>query len=189
MYSFFSFVNRMKYINRWSLMKNSETENLAMHSQQVAIIAHALCVIGNVYFGKNLDAGKAAAMALYHDSAEVMTGDMPTPIKYSNEEIKIAYKAIERASEEKIRMMLPQELRQTYLPLISGDDSYEHRLVKQADKLSAYLKCIDERKSGNREFLKAEKSIKAELVALVGDELEYFMEHFLAAYELSLDEI
>jgi len=188
MYPFFAFMKRMKYVRRWSLMRNSQDENLLEHSHETAMLAHALAVIGNKYFGKNYDVDRTAVLALYHDSTEIITGDMPTPVKYANNELRTAYKNIEANAAETILSMLPDELCEDYRGLVSGDDSEEYRLVKYADKLSAYVKCVEERKTGSTEFLKAEKSILKELEYIESPELRFFMERFLPAYELSLDE-
>lgn len=188
MYSFFAFIKRMKYVRRWSLMRNTADENLLEHSHETAVIAHALAVIGNKYFGKRYDENLTAVLALYHDATEVITGDMPTPVKYANDDLRRAYKNIESTAAASILAMLPKELSEDYRPLVCGCEKEEYKLVKYADKLSAYIKCIEERKTGSNEFLKAEKSIEKELNAIESEELKLFMEKFLPAYELSLDE-
>ena len=189
MYKFFAYLNRMKYINRWGLMHSGMTENIMEHSQQVAVVAHALATVSNVYFGGNLDANSIAVKALFHETSEVMTGDLPTPIKYFNPEIGDAYKRLEHYSNERLLTFLPSELSAEYAKIINDNDSIEHRFVKYADKLCAYIKCIDEVKMGNSEFAKAEKTILKEIRAFKSPEVDYFVDNFVAAYKLTLDEL
>lgn len=191
MYNFFAYMSRMKLIRRWSLMKSVTEENIAEHSAQVAQIAHALAVIGNRVYGKELCADRVATLALYHESSEVITGDLPTPIKYYNPEIRKAYKDIEGVANARLISMLPEELKADYSPLIEQDETtYEHRLVKAADKLSAYVKCIEELRSGNREFAKAELSLKAAVEQSFDlPEVRYFCEKFLPSFAKTLDEL
>ncbi len=191
MYHFFAYMARMKLIRRWSLMKSVSEENIAEHSAQVAQIAHALAVIKNKKFGGELNADRVATMALYHETSEVLTGDLPTPIKYYNPEIRVAYKQIEGIANEKLLGMLPEELQDEYRALIVTDaDSYEHILVKAADKLSAYIKCLEELRSGNREYAKAEISLRAAVEEYyVYDEVRYFCDTFLATFRKTLDEL
>ncbi len=189
MYKFFAYLNRMKYINRWGLMHSGMTENIMEHSQQVAVVAHALATVSNVYFGGNLDANSIAVKALFHETSEVMTGDLPTPIKYFNPEIRDAYKRLEHYSNERLLTFLPSELSAEYAKIINDNDSIEHRFVKYADKLCAYIKCIDEVKMGNSEFAKAEKTILKEIRAFKSPEVDYFVDNFVAAYKLTLDEL
>lgn len=191
MYNFFAYMSRMKLIRRWSLMKAVTEENIAEHSAQVAQIAHALAVIASKIYGKHVNTDRVATLALYHESSEVITGDLPTPIKYYNPEIRDAYKSIESVANSKLLSMLPDELKDEYAPLIEQDtDSYEHSLVKAADKLSAYVKCIEELKSGNREFAKAEQALKREVEAyLYLDEVKYFCDKFLESFSKTLDEL
>lgn len=172
-------------------MKSVNDENIAEHSAQVAQIAHALAVIANKLYGKEINADRVGTLALYHESSEVITGDLPTPIKYYNPDIRTAYKNIEGIANEKLLSMLPEELREEYAPIIEQDaDSYEHRLVKAADKLSAYIKCIEELRSGNREFAKAELALKAEIEAYRDmDEVCYFCDTFLSSFSKTLDEL
>jgi len=181
----------MKLIRRWALMKSVTDENIAEHSAEVAQIAHALAVIANKLYGKELSADRVATLALYHEASEVITGDLPTPIKYYNPEIRKAYKDIESIANSKLLSMLPEELREEYAPLIEQDAScYEHRLVKAADKLSAYVKCLDELKSGNKEFAKAKTALKKEVEAYFDmPEVKYFCDKFLASYSKTLDEL
>lgn len=169
-------------------MRNTYSENLSMHTQETATIAHCLAVINNVYFSGNANAERTAVLALFHDCAEIFTGDMPTPVKYSGEKMKKAYEEIEIEAEKGLLERLPVEMKDVYEPLIVGENSLEFRLMKQADKLCAYIKCIEERNAGNKEFLRAEKTIKNELQKNAMPETKYFMEHFVSAYELTLDE-
>ena len=194
-YNFFATISRMKYIERWALMRNSRQENLSEHSLEVAMIAHALCVIGNVRYDKDLNAEKAALVGLYHDSSEIITGDMPTPVKYYNSDIKEAYKQVETIAEYKLIEKLPQDLQPAYMDIYktdnTPDDKYMRRLVKAADKLSAYIKCIEEENSGNKEFSTAKKSIEETLNKLKEElpEVKDFIDEFLPAYGKSLDEL
>ena len=188
---FFAYMARMKLIRRWSLMKSVSEENIAEHSAQVAQIAHALAVIKNTLFGGDLNADRVATIALYHETSEVLTGDLPTPIKYYNPEIRKAYKDIEGIANEKLLSMLPEELRGEYRALIVTDpNSYEHTLVKAADKISAHIKCVEELRSGNREFAKAEASLRGEIEKYYQyEEVRYFCETFLESFGKTLDEL
>lgn len=182
---------RMKLIKRWSLMKSVSDENIAEHSAQVAQIAHALAVIKNRKFGGQLDPDRVATIALYHETSEVLTGDLPTPIKYYNPEIRTAYKNIEATANEKLLSMLPEELRADYRELVEPDgDSYEAMLVKAADKISAYIKCVEEMRSGNREFAKAEITLREAVEKYYTyDEIKYFCDTFLDSFKRTLDEL
>lgn len=191
-HTFFAMLSRMKYINRWGLMNCTRQENLSEHSLETAIIAHALAVIGSKRLNKSIDAGYVAAMAIFHDCSEIITGDMPTPIKYYNNKIKQVYKDIEQDSADKLLDKLPDDLREEYEPLVAhGEETDElYRYVKAADKLSALIKCIDELKMGNTEFKSAQKSIQkaVEKMAAELEEVKIFVEEFLPAYSLTLDE-
>lgn len=189
MYKFFAFLNRMKYISRWSLMRSTVRENIMEHSQQVAVVAHALATISNTYFGGNLDANSIAVKALFHETSEVLTGDLPTPIKYFNPEIRDAYKALEQYSNDKLLKLLPTEMVEVYTNIVNDNESIEHKFVKYADKICAYIKCIDEVKMSNSEFFKAEKTIRAEIDAINSPEVKFFMENFVDAFYLTLDEL
>ena len=191
MYHFFAYMARMKLIRRWSLMKSVTDENIAEHSAQVAQIAHALALIKNRFYGGNLNADRIATIALYHETSEVLTGDLPTPIKYYNPEIRRAYKQIEGIANEKLISMLPEELQGDYRKLIMEDtESYDHILVKAADKISAYIKCVEELRSGNREFAKAEKALREEIRKYESyEEIHYFCEKFLSTFRKTLDEL
>ena len=186
---FFAMLSRMKYINRWGLMRNTVAENIQEHSHQVAVLAHALAVIQNRFYGGQVDPGAVAVAALYHDASEILTGDMPTPIKYDNPDIQSAYKQVESMAEQKLLSMLPEELRGDFDDIVSISDPEIHALVKAADKLSAYLKCVEEVKAGNAEFRLAKEQTFAALNRNPIPALKYFMDHFLAGFELTLDEL
>ena len=188
-YNFFPMISRMKYINRWGLMRNTQPENIMEHSHQVAVLAHALAVIQNRYYGGQVDPGAVAVAALYHDASEILTGDMPTPIKYDNPDIRNAYKQVESMAEHKLLTMLPEDLRADYDDILTIADPEIHALVKAADKLSAYLKCVEELKAGNNEFKKAKEQTYAALCQKPIPALKYFMDHFLEGFELTLDEL
>ena len=177
-YNFFAYMARMKLIRRWSLMKSVSVENVAEHSAQVAMIAHALAVIKNRKFGGELDANLIATAALYHETSEVITGDLPTPIKYYNPAIRDSYKQIEKTANDKLLSMLPEFMREDYQELIEvPTESYEHVLIKAADKLAAYIKCVEELRSGNKEFSKAEATLKKELTKYFEyEEVKYFFD-------------
>lgn len=188
-YYFFPMIARMRYINRWGLMRNTQLENIQEHSHMVAVLAHALAVIENRYFGGQIDPGAVAVAALYHDAGEILTGDMPTPIKYDNPDIQAAYQAVEAVAEQKLLFMLPEDLRADFDEAITIPDPEIRALVKAADKLSAYLKCVEEIKAGNSEFKKAKEQTYAALCQNQIPALRYFMEHFLDGFELTLDEL
>lgn len=180
----------MKYIKRWSLMYSSKEENIMEHSEQVAQIAHALALINNIVFGGSANPDRCVTLAVFHECSEVITGDLPTPIKYYNSEINKAYKSLESIANDKLLAMLPDKFRDVYKEVLSPDkESYEWKLVKAADRLSALVKCIEERKGGNKEFLKAENSIRESISASPLPETGWFAENFLAAYEKTLDEL
>lgn len=188
--NFFALISRMRYIERWSLMRNSIHENIQEHSHMVAVIAHALGVIRRDVYGIPCDPDRCAAVALYHDASEILTGDLPTPIKYHDEDIMAAYRRVESLANEKLLNMLPEELRAAYEPILIGETQKElHPIVKAADKLSAYIKCIEERKAGNNEFLNAERQTLEAIHAYDLPEAEYFIEHFIPAFEKTLDEL
>jgi len=189
-YSFFALISRMKNITRWSLMRNNTRENIQEHSHMVAVITHALAVIRRDVFGRDADPGLAAAIALFHDSSEIFTGDMPTPIKYYDTEIMEAYKKVESVASRKLLTALPSELRPAYKKILSGNDNDEmSALVKAADRIAAYAKCIEELKTGNLDFLLAAEQSREKLAKIGLPEVEYFMEHFMPAFELTLDEL
>ena len=185
--NFFAYISRMRYIERWSLMRNALPENIQEHSHMVAVIAHALGVIRRDVFHTDCDPNACATAALYHDASEILTGDLPTPIKYYNPAIKNAYKQVEEIACQKLLATLPAELRPAFQPLLT-ETAYRD-IVKAADKLSAYIKCIEERRAGNDEFLSAEKQTRAVLEQNPLPEVQYFMAHFIPAFELTLDEL
>lgn len=191
MSNFFAMLSRMRYINRWGLMNNTRGENISEHSLEVSLLAHALVTIANERFGANLNADRAAVMGIFHDAGEIITGDMPTPIKYYNDDIRSAYQQIEAVSEHSLLDMLPGDLRSVYEPLIDSSKADTELIpyVKAADKLSALIKCICEIRMGNTEFAKAERTIREALSKTELSALRVFMEEFLPAYELTLDEL
>ncbi len=189
-YDFYAYMDRMKYIKRWQLMRSTRKENIMEHSQSVAVLAHALVTIHNDVYGGNADVLKTVLYAMYHEVSEVMTGDLPTPIKYYNRSIHGAYKELEKNACEKIVATLPDEMRGGIEPyVIADEDCVEYRLVKAADRLSAYIKCLEELRSGNGEFTKAKKSIEADLHEKNIPEVEYFFEHFIPSFSLTLDDL
>ena len=188
-YSFYALISRMKNITRWSLMRNSFEENVQEHSHMVAVIAHALALIRRDIYKKPCDPDRAASAALFHDASEIYTGDMPTPVKYFNPEIMTAYKQVERIAAEKLISTLPRELQGSYRELLSGEDSQTEELVKAADKLSAYIKCLEELKSGSAEFSQAAEQTLDKLKAMHLPEVDFFIEKFIPAFELTLDEL
>ncbi len=194
-YSFFATVSRMKYIDRWALMRNARAENLSEHSLEVAMIAHALCVIGNTRYGKSLNAEKAALIGLYHDASEIITGDMPTPVKYYTTDLRRAYHEVEAVAEDQLLRMLPEDLRGSFAAIFTPEedenDQYLRRLVKAADKFSALIKCMEEKEAGNLEFRTAELTTR-ESIEKMGRELpevKDFMIEFLPSYGNTLDEL
>ncbi|MDR3983879.1 MAG: 5'-deoxynucleotidase [Dysosmobacter sp.] len=186
---FFAYLSRMRFIQRWALMRNTAPENVQEHSHQVAVLAHALAVIRNEKFGGQVDPGAVAVAALYHDASEILTGDMPTPIKYDNPAIQGAYRDVEKMAEQKLLGMLPQELREVYAPILTVPDEETRRLVKAADKLSAHIKCLEELKAGNLEFRQAAEQTRRALESYDLPEVRYFIDTFLESFSLSLDEL
>lgn len=188
---FFAMASRMKYINRWALMRNEHSENLSEHSFEVAVIANALAVIGNKRFGKNYNAERTALLGIYHDMPETLTGDMPTPVKYYSEEVRAAYKTVEDNACKSLVEMLPEDFRPDFSPFLIPDESDAElwKLVKAADKISALIKCLEEKKAGNSEFVKAGEGVRKSVEALDLPETKVFLEEFLPAYELTLDDL
>lgn len=186
---FFAYLSRMRFIQRWALMRNTAPENVQEHSHQVAVLAHALAVIRNEKFGGHVDPGAVAVAALYHDASEIFTGDMPTPIKYDNPAIQGAYRDVEKMAEQKLLGMLPSELREVYAPILTVPDEETRRLVKAADKLSAHIKCLEELKAGNLEFRQAAEQTRRALEGYGLPEVTYFMDTFLESFTLTLDEL
>lgn len=192
-YDFFAMMSRMKYIERWALMRNSITENISEHSLEVAMIAHGLAVIGKIRLGKEVNPERAALLGLYHDCTEIITGDMPTPIKYYNQDLKEAYKEVENVAAGRLLEMLPQDFKEYYKGLlIKGnlpDEACLWQYVKAGDKISALIKCIEEEKTGNREFIKARETIEKSIKKMDMEEIGIFMKEFMPGYEKTLDEI
>ena len=186
---FFAYLSRLRFISRWALMRNTAPENVQEHSHQTAVLAHALAVIRNEKFGGQVDAGAVAVAALYHDASEILTGDMPTPIKYYNPAIRSAYQEVEAVANRKLLEMLPAELRTVYEPVLESPDPEIHTLVKAADKLSAYIKCVEEVKAGNGEFRDAAAQTRAALEGFHLPEVRYFLDTFMPSFYLTLDEL
>lgn len=188
--NFFAMISRMRYINRWGLMRNTITENIAEHSLDVAVIAHGLATISNIYFEGSYDAERAAIIALFHDTTEIITGDMPTPVKYYAPEIKNAYKEVEKVAGHQLICGLPDKMKEVYEDIILPLEEEKElvKFVKAADKLSAYIKCVEERKMGNSDFEKAEKATYDAVVAMNMPEVTFFLDNFIESYSLTLDE-
>lgn len=186
----FAYLFRMKFIRRWGLMHTTYPENVQEHSQRVALIAHALAMIRNRLFDGDLDADRVAALALYHDASEALTGDLPAPVKYFNPAIRDAYHAIESTALDKLRSMVPDELRADYDPLLGGEtDPEERAVIKAADRLCAYIKTLEELRAGNREFTHAERTLRAQVGSIERPEVEYFLRHFVPSFDLTLDDL
>ena len=186
---FFAYISRLRFIQRWALMRNTAPENVQEHSHQAAVLAHALAVIRRELFGGSVDPGLVAAAALYHDASEILTGDMPTPIKYQNPAIRAAYKDVEALAAGRLLGMLPEELRKCYAPVLTEVGPEVEELVKAADKLSAYIKCVEELKAGNAEFREAAAQTRKALEGYGLPEVQYFLETFMDSFSLSLDEL
>ena len=187
---FFAILSRMKYINRWGLMRNTIKENLSEHSLETAFVAHFLAVIRNKRFGGSLNAERCALLAMYHDTTEILTGDLPTPVKYFNPEIKSAYDEVEKTAIAKMLSYLPDDVKEEYVPLFEKNDDDEElwKLVKVADKISALIKCIEERQMGNSDFIKAEKATLESIKKMNVPEADVFIKEFIPYYNLTLDE-
>lgn len=181
----------MKYINRWGLMRSTKEENVSEHSLDVAMIAHALATIQNKRLEKNIDANKVVLYAMYHDAAEILTGDLPAPVKYFNPAIRTAYKEVEFSASKSLLNMLPEDFQEVYEPALipKEEDSNIWRTIKAADKISAYIKCIEEEKSGNREFVKAKQALQKEMDNMDRQDVRIFMDEFFEGYGLTLDEM
>ncbi len=188
---FFAYLSRMKFIRRWGLMHSTHPENIQEHSLQVALVAHALAVIRNRLYGGAVDTDRVAVLALYHDAHEVLTGDLPTPVKYFNPDIAASYHAIEAAAQQRLLGMLPEPLRPEFADLLSprpSEPGYTE-LVEAADKLCAYLKCVEERAAGNPEFAHAEQTLRARIEQFTLPEVRYFLATFVPSFGLTLDEL
>ena len=189
-FHFFAFLSRMKFITRWGLMRNTNSESIQEHSLQVSMIAHALALIKNTYFGGSVNPERIAVIAMYHDSNETITGDLPTPIKYYNPSISNAYKDLENISKEKLLTMLPDLLADDYRRILFFDEtSDEGKIVKAADRISAYIKCLEEEKAGNTEFKKAAVATLKKINEMDIPEVNYFMDNFIHGFMLTLDEL
>ena len=191
MSNFFAMLSRMKYINRWGLMRNTQSENIAEHSLETAYIAHVLAVIRERRFGIPCDAERAAVLAMFHDCTEIITGDMPTPVKYHSPEIRRAYREVEELAAGNLLALLPEDLRSAYEPIFDEKNEVDEVLrpiIKAADKLSAIIKCVEERKTGNREFIAAEEGLRRAVTEMKLPEADVFMKEFLPAYERSIDD-
>lgn len=189
-FDFYAYLMRMKYIKRWALMRSTSEENIMEHSWEVAVIAHALAIIKNKKFGGSVDEYKTLCLAVYHETSEVVTGDLPTPIKYFNREINSAYKSLEKDANERLIAKLPEELQNRYREFILDDpSSEEHKLMKYADRICAYIKCLEELKVGNKEFLKAKESIGKELSNADDEAVKYFIKNVLPTFSKTLDEL
>ncbi len=188
-YNFFAFINRMKYIIRWGLMKNTEKESLKEHSFDVAVISHGLCLIGNIYFKKDYDLTKVLSYAMYHDGGEIITGDLPTPVKYLDKEISGKYKEIEKLATKKLLNQLPKEMKTEYENIFFDNDDATKKIVKAADKLSALIKCAQELSAGNKDFESAYESTLKSVKEMKMEEVDFFLKHFLPPFEKNLDQI
>lgn len=189
-YDFFAYLSRMKYIKRWALMRSTNEENIMEHSLQVTEIAHAIALIKNEMFGGSVDPYKVMCLAVYHETSEVITGDLPTPIKYFNAQINSAYKDLEDLAAEKLIEKLPEELKPLYREFILADkDTEEYKIMKAADRISAYIKCVEEVKSGNKEFVKAKESIGKDIKSINDEAVKYFIKNILPSFEKTLDEL
>ena len=188
-YAFFAYLSRLKLISRWSLMRNTLPENDAEHSLQVAMIAHAIAVIGRSRYGRDVDPEHVLSLAVYHDATEVMTGDLPTPVKYHNDELRGAYRRLEDVSADRLLSLLPDDLQPAFSPYLKQAPGYEHDVVKAADRISAYIKCLEEKRAGNREFDYAAENVRKSIDAMNLPEVKDFLNDFLPAFEMTLDEL
>ena len=189
MSSFFAYLSRLKLISRWSLMRNTQPENDAEHSLQVAMIAHAIAVLGRDRYGRSVDPEHVLSLAVYHDATEVMTGDLPTPVKYYSDELRGAYRRLEELSADRLLSLLPGDMRPSFAPYLKQAPGYEKDVVRAADKISAYIKCLEEQRAGNHEFDYAADNIRRALDAVDYPEVKDFMAEFLPAFRMTLDEL
>ncbi len=188
-FSFFAYLSRLKLISRWSLMRNTVPENDAEHSLQVAMIAHAIAVIARDRYGRDVDPEHVLSLAVYHDATEVMTGDLPTPVKYHSEELRGAYRRLEALSADRLLSLLPEDLRPAFTPYMKQESGYDHTLVKAADRISAFIKCMEEQRAGNREFDYAAENVRRSLASIDLPEVKDFLTDFLPAFDMTLDEL
>ena len=188
-FPFFAYLSRLRLIRRWSLMRNTVPENDAEHSLQVAMIAHAIAVIARDRYGKDVNPEHVLSLAVYHDATEVMTGDLPTPVKYHNDELRGAYHRLESLSADRLLALLPEDLQPAFTPYMKQESGYEHTLVKAADRISAYIKCMEEQRAGNREFDYAAENIRKSISAIELPEVRDFLTDFLPAFDMTLDEL
>ena len=188
-FPFFAYLSRLKLIRRWSLMRNTQPENDAEHSLQVAMIAHAIAVIGRDRYGRTVDPEHVLSLAVYHDATEVMTGDLPTPVKYHNDELRGAYHQLEDLSADRLLTLLPEDMKPAFTPYMKQEAGYEHTLVKAADRISACIKCMEEQRAGNREFDYAAENIRKSIADIDLPEVKDFLTDFLPAFDMTLDEL
>ena len=188
-YPFFAYLSRLRLIRRWSLMRNTVPENDAEHSLQVAMIAHAIAVIARDRYGKQVDPEHVLSLAVYHDATEVMTGDLPTPVKYHNDELRGAYHQLEALSADRLLALLPEDIKPAFTPYMKQESGYDHTLVKAADRISAYVKCMEEQRAGNREFDYAAENIRKSISAIDLPEVKDFLTDFLPSFDKTLDEL
>ena len=188
-YPFFAYLSRLRLIRRWSLMRNTVPENDAEHSLQVAMIAHAIAVIARDRYGKQVNPEHVLSLAVYHDATEVMTGDLPTPVKYHNDELRGAYHRLEALSADRLLALLPEDLQPAFTPYMKQESGYEHTLVKAADRISAYVKCMEEQRAGNREFDYAAENVRKSIASIDLPEVRDFLTDFLPAFDMTLDEL
>ena len=188
-YQFFAYLSRLKLIRRWSLMRNTVPENDAEHSLQVAMIAHPIAVIARDRYGKQVNPEHVLSLAVYHDATEVMTGDLPTPVKYHNDELRGAYHRLESLSADRLLALLPEDLQPAFTPYMKQESGYEHTLVKAADRISAYIKCMEEQRAGNREFDYAAENVRKSIASIDLPEVGDFLTDFLPAFDMTLDEL
>lgn len=186
---FFAYLSRLRHIRRWGLMRNTQPENDAEHSLQVAMIAHALAVLARDRYGRPVEPEHVLALAVYHDATEVLTGDLPTPVKYHSPELRSAYRRLETLAAQRLTDMLPESMRPVYAPYLAQEEDEAHLLVKAADKISAYIKCLEEQRAGNREFDLAAEHILQGITAMNRPEVHDFMEAFVPSFSLTLDEL
>lgn len=189
MYHFFAYLSRLKLIRRWGLMRSTQPENDAEHSLQVAMIAHGLAVMGQTRYGRQVDPEHVLALAVYHDAAEVITGDLPTPVKYHSPELCTSYKQLEKIAAKRLTAMLPGDMQERFAPYLQEGDGYAHQLVKAADRISAYTKCVTEQRAGNHEFDAAGENLLQAIQRIDLPEVQDFMAEFVPSYAITLDEL